>query len=158
MNNKCQKKHPQRSPTTTLCINIYSQVPHRNKQTNKQSKAQIQKKQSNKCKKNHSQCTLCMNTTPILVVIAKKQLAQQTTKIINNTTINKQTTNANFYRLKVFIGPKVREVSTGNFHRKALKWAKIRSKCQKLTKLDPLCIRPTVGIHHFCHRSCCGNP
>ena len=33
-----KRKHPQRSPTTTLCINIYSQVPHQNKQTNNQKR------------------------------------------------------------------------------------------------------------------------
>ena len=31
-----------------------------------------------------------------------------------------------FYRLKVFIGPKLTQVSRGNFHRKAPKWVKIR--------------------------------
>ena len=137
--------------------------------------------------KNNQQCfptsTVCMNNTPILVVIAKKQLAQQTTKIINNTTINKQTTNANFYRLKVFIGLKLREFSMGNFHRKAPKWAKNQVKVSKIDQISPplhptYCgnppilssellwestfykfgHQPTVGIHQFCPPSYCGNP
>ena len=38
------------------------------------------------------------------------------------------------YWLKVFIGPKQREVSMGNFHRKAPNCPNIGSECQKLTK------------------------
>ena len=39
-----------------------------------------------------------------------------------------------FYWIKVFIGLKLREVSTGNFHRKTQSGPKNESKCQKLTK------------------------
>ena len=52
-----------------------------------------------------------------------------------------------FYWLKVFIGPKLREVSTGNFHRKAPKWAKKRVKVSKIDQ-----IRPPL------HSTYCGNP
>ena len=52
-----------------------------------------------------------------------------------------------FYWLKVFIGPKLREVSTGNFHRKAPKWAKKRVKVSKIDQ-----IRPPL------HPTYCGNP
>ena len=75
-----------------------------------------------------------------------------------------------FYRLKVFIGPKLREVSIGNVHRKAPKWAKNQVKVSKIDQIRPplhptYCgnppilssellwesinsfIRPTVGIH-----------
>ena len=75
-----------------------------------------------------------------------------------------------FYRLKVFIGPKLRQVSKGNFHRKAPKWVKNQVKGSKIdqirTKWHPTCwghppilssellresincvIRPTEGIH-----------
>ena len=49
--------------------------------------------------------------------------------------------------LKVFIGFKLREVSTGNFHRKAPKWAKKRVKVSKIDQ-----IRPPL------HPTYCGNP
>ena len=75
-----------------------------------------------------------------------------------------------FYRLKVFIGPKLRQVSKGNFHRKAPKWVKNQVKGSKIdqirTKWHPTCwgnppilslellresinsvLRPTEGIH-----------
>ena len=75
-----------------------------------------------------------------------------------------------FYWLKVFIGPKLRQVSKGNFHRKAPKWVKNQVKGSKIdqirTKWHPTCwgnppilssellresincvIRPTEGIH-----------
>ena len=52
-----------------------------------------------------------------------------------------------FYWLKVFIGPKLREVSTGNFCRKAPKWAK---KQVKVSQIDQ--IRPPL------HSTYCGNP
>ena len=48
-----------------------------------------------------------------------------------------------FYRLKVFIGPKLRQVSKGNFHRKAPKWVKNQVKGSKIdqirTKWHPTC-------------------
>ena len=52
-----------------------------------------------------------------------------------------------FYWLKVFIGPKLREVSIGNFHRKAPKWAKNQVKVSKNDQIRPL-LHPTY----------CGNP
>ena len=74
------------------------------------------------------------------------------------------------YWLKVFIGPKLRQVSKGNFHRKAPKWVKNQVKGSKIdqirTKWHPTCwgnppilssellresinsvIQPTEGIH-----------
>ena len=52
-----------------------------------------------------------------------------------------------FYRLKVFIGPKLREDAIGNFHWKAPKWAKNQAKVSKIDQ-----IRPPL------HRTYCGNP
>ena len=52
-----------------------------------------------------------------------------------------------FYWLKVFIGPKLREVSIDNFHRKAPKWAKNQVKVSKNDQIRPL-LHPTY----------CGNP
>ena len=52
-----------------------------------------------------------------------------------------------FYRLKVFIGPKLREVSIGNFHRKAPKCAKNRVKGSKIYQ-----------IRTKLHPTYCGNP
>ena len=63
-----------------------------------------------------------------------------------------------FYRLKVFISSKLREVSIGNFHQKAPNCPKIGSKCQKLTNKDQVSfdllwestnsvIGAAVGIH-----------
>ena len=48
-----------------------------------------------------------------------------------------------FYRLKVFICPKLRQVSKGNFHRKTPKWVKNQVKGTKIdqirTKWHPTC-------------------
>ena len=52
-----------------------------------------------------------------------------------------------FYWLKVSIGPKLREISIGNFHRKAPKWAKNQVKVSKIDQIRPL-LHPTY----------CGNP
>ena len=88
-----------------------------------------------------------------------------------------------FYLFKVFIGPKLRQVSIGNFHRKAPKWVKNQAKGSKIHKirtkwLPTYCgnpsilasdllwesifykfgFRPTVGIHQFWLPTYCGNP
>ena len=63
-----------------------------------------------------------------------------------------------FYWLKVFIGPKLRQVSKGNFHRKAPKWVKNQAKGSKIHKIRTKGIRAAVGIHQFCPPSYCGNP
>ena len=86
-----------------------------------------------------------------------------------------------FYRLKVFIGPKLRQVSKGNFHRKAPKWVKNQVKGSKIdqirTKWHLTCwgnppilssellresinsvLRATEGIHQFCPPTYWGNP
>ena len=52
-----------------------------------------------------------------------------------------------FYWLKAPFEPKLREVLTGNFHRKAPKWAKKRVKVSKIYQ-----IRPPL------HSTYCGNP
>ena len=52
-----------------------------------------------------------------------------------------------FYWLKVFIGPKLRQVSKGNFHRKAPKWVKNQTKGSKIHK-----------IRTKWHPTYCGNP
>ena len=52
-----------------------------------------------------------------------------------------------FYRLKGFIGLKLREVWKGNFHRKAPKWAKNQVKVSNIDQ-----IRPPL------HPTYCGNP
>ena len=52
-----------------------------------------------------------------------------------------------FYRPKVFIGLKLRQVSKSNFHRKASKWVK---NWAKVSKIDQ--IRPPL------HPTYCGNP
>ena len=81
-----------------------------------------------------------------------------------------------FYLFKVFIGPKLRQVSVGNFHRKAPKWVKNQAKGSKIHKIRTLLlilasdllwesinsgVRPTVGIwgiwlthrHNSCSKS-----
>ena len=88
-----------------------------------------------------------------------------------------------FYLFKVFIGPKLRQVSIGNFHRKAPKLVKNQAKGSKIHKIrtkwhptycgNPPILssellwestfykfghQPTVGIHQFCPLTCCGNP
>ena len=82
-----------------------------------------------------------------------------------------------FYWLKFFIGPKQKQVSKGNFHRKASKWVKNQTKGSKIHKIRTkwyptnsvlgatvgihfLQIRPPTycGIHQFCPPSYCGNP
>ena len=52
-----------------------------------------------------------------------------------------------FYWLKVFIGPKLRQVTKGNFHRKAPKWVKNQAKGSKIHK-----------IRTKWHPTYCGNP
>ena len=52
-----------------------------------------------------------------------------------------------FYWLKVFIGPKLRQVSKGNFHPKAPKWIKNQAKGSKIHK-----------IRTKWHPTYCGNP
>ena len=52
-----------------------------------------------------------------------------------------------FYWLKVFIGPKLRQVSKGNFHPKAPKWTKNQAKGSKIHK-----------IRTKWHPTYCGNP
>ena len=42
-----------------------------------------------------------------------------------------------FYRLKVCIGPKLREVTISNFHRKAPKWVKNQAKGSKIHEKTP---------------------
>ena len=69
-----------------------------------------------------------------------------------------------FYLFKVFIGPKLRQVSIGNFHRKAPKWVKNQAKGSKIHKIRTLLLilssdllwesinsvlRATVGIHLY---------
>ena len=44
-----------------------------------------------------------------------------------------------FYRLKIFIGPKLRQVSKGNFHRKAPKWVKNQVKGSKIDQIRTKC-------------------
>ena len=68
------------------------------------------------------------------------------------------------YLFKVFIGPKLRQVSKGNFHRKAPKWVKNQAKGSKIHKIRTLLLilstdllwesinsvlRATVGIHLY---------
>ena len=69
-----------------------------------------------------------------------------------------------FYLFKVFIGPKLRQVSIGNFHRKAPKLVKNQAKGSKIHKIRTLLLilssdllwesinsvlRATVGIHLY---------
>ena len=63
-----------------------------------------------------------------------------------------------FYRLKVFIGPKLRQVSKGNFHRKAPKWVKNQVKGSKIDQIRTKRPTATVGIHSIQVNSYCRNP
>ena len=52
-----------------------------------------------------------------------------------------------FYWPKVFFGPKLRQVSKGNFHRKALKWVKNQVKGPKIHQIRNKHPCVIVGIH-----------
>ena len=66
---------------------------------------------------------------------------------VGNTFCLKGKLGNSFYWLKVFIGPKLRQVSKGNFHRKAPKWVKNQAKGSKIHK-----------IRTKWHPTYCGNP
>ena len=53
------------------------------------------------------------------------------------------------YWPKVFIGPKLREVSKGNFHRKAPKLVRNQVEGSKIDQIRTKRPTATVGIHQF---------
>ena len=63
-----------------------------------------------------------------------------------------------FYWLNVFIGLKLREVSTGNFYRKAPKLVKNHVKGSKIDQIRTKQPTATVGIHPISPNSYCRNP
>ena len=63
-----------------------------------------------------------------------------------------------FYQPKVFIGPKLREVSKSNFYRKAPKLVKNQVKGSKIDQIRTKRPTATVGIHSIQVNSYCRNP
>ena len=63
-----------------------------------------------------------------------------------------------FYLFKVFIGPKLREVSISNFYRKAPKLVKNQVKGSKIDQIRTKRPTATVGIHSIQVNSYCRNP